>query len=334
MLNFLISNYTSIPIILICAVLLDLILGDPYYFPHPVRLMGKLITAEEKISRKMAKTGKSLKICGFLIAVFNTVAVYLLIFFLLNFLKKYKAVYFCLSVWICYTCIAARCLQKEAIKVIKALQKSPEEGRLQLSGIVGRDTKNLSEENIIKACIETVAENTSDGIIAPIFFIIVFGAAGGITYKIINTMDSMLGYKNEKYADLGFCAAKLDDAANYLPSRFCAILMLAGSLFYFDKRNSIKRGFKIWLRDKRNHLSPNSAQSESAAAGILGIRLGGPSFYGGKLIEKPFIGEQIHSIDTNSVKRCIRLMYAAEFLLITIYTVCAIFLPYFLKNGL
>ena len=321
---FFLSHYADPFFILLSAVLLDLVLGDPYALPHPVKLMGFAVKVEEKLARKAAKTGRGLKVCGLCIACFNTVFVFCLFFFLSECIKRYPAVYFCLSVWFCYTCIAARCLQKEACKVFYALEKGIGEGRRQVANIVGRDTETLTEAGIIRSCVETVAENTGDGVIAPLLFIIFFGTAGGMAYKMINTMDSMLGYKNEKYGDLGFFAAKLDDAANYIPARLCALLMIAGSVFTFDRQNRLKNGFRVWRRDRKKHPSPNSAHPESAAAGLLGIKLGGPNFYGSILSDKPYIGDELKPIEKSDIKRCIKLMYAAEVLLLILYGLCTL----------
>lgn len=312
--------YFSNIVIIFFAFILDSILGDPYFLPHPVKLIGFIIALEDNIARKISKNGLGLKICGFFIVVFNVVFSFAGTFFILRFLQAYKYVYFFLSVWLSYTCIAARCLHNEAFKVKKALSKDVVLARKQLSKIVGRDTQFLSEENIVKACIETVTENTSDGVIAPILFMIFFGTAGGIAYKTVNTMDSMLGYKNEKYRNLGFFAAKFDDIVNFIPARLTAILMLLSSFFCFYKLSSIKRGIKIWLRDCRKHLSPNSAHPESVAAGLLGIQLGGVNCYGGKPVEKPFIGDNINTATISDISSVVILMYASEILLLLLYT--------------
>ena len=217
------------------------------------------------------------------------------------------------------------------------MQVSLEEGRKQVANIVGRDTESLDKKGVSRACVETIAENTSDGVIAPLFFMMLLGPAGGIAYKAVNTMDSMLGYKNEKYADLGFFPAKIDDIINYVPARLSALLILAGSFFcnlrrpaqncsqkrisnkIMPKLAAIKRGFKIWRRDCRKHSSPNSAHPESAASGLLGLKLGGPNYYGGVLVEKPFIGDELFEIEDEDIKRCIQLMYASEIFMFGLY---------------
>lgn len=323
--------------VLFFAIILDFILGDPYSFPHPVKFIGSLIKKEEALARFCFRSHRGLKFAGLLIVVFNLGFTFYLVFFFLKLLYPYKVLYLIFAVWVSYTCLAARCLQKESIKVFKALRISLEEGRRQIANIVGRDTESLDKKGVSRACVETIAENTSDGVIAPLFFMMLLGPAGGIAYKAVNTMDSMLGYKNEKYADLGFFPAKIDDLVNYLPARLSALLILAGSFFcklreqgqdgsqkkasskIMSKLAVIKTGFKIWRRDCRKHSSPNSAHPESAAAGLLGLRLGGPNYYGGVLVDKPFIGDEFFEIEDEDIKRCIQLMYASELLLFGLY---------------
>jgi adenosylcobinamide-phosphate synthase len=179
--------------------------------------------------------------------------------------------------------------------------------------IVGRDTERLDEEGIAKAAVETVAENTSDGVIAPLLFLFIGGPTLGIIYKAVNTMDSMMGYKNERFIDFGRCAARLDDVFNFIPSRFSAILMII-SAYLGGSSFSGKKAYFIWKRDRRNHTSPNSAQCESAVAGALSIRLGGPSYYFGKLYEKPFIGDDIRPVKPGDIGLTNRLMFISELL--------------------
>ena len=300
---------------ILIAILVDLILGDPYSFPHPVKLMGEIISLEEKLARKISKCGKGLKFAGFLISILNIFLAFILPYFLLKALGKLGIIYHIVNIYLIYTCIAARCLHKEAMKIYRALDKGIKEARHQLSFIVGRDTKNLTEEEIIRADVETVAENTADGVIAPLFYIMLFGAPGGLMYKMVNTMDSMLGYKNEKYKDLGFFPAKIDDIFNYIPARITGFLMCLSSIFKFD----IKNGFKIMFRDRKKHASPNSAYSEAAVAGLLNIQLGGNSTYFGKTVEKPTIGDNIKAIERDDIKSTIEIMYRTEVLLILLY---------------
>ena len=202
--------------------------------------------------------------------------------------------YFAVSAFFCWQCFAARCLMTEAKKVVTCLEKEGlAAGRRQVGMLVGRDTDSLTEPQVVKAAVETVAENTSDGVVAPLCWMALLGAPGGLFYKAINTMDSMVGYKNEKYLHFGRAAAKLDDAVNYVPARLSALAMIASAfLLKLDGKNA----FRIWRRDRRNHASPNSAQTESACAGALGVQLGGNASYFGKLYEKPTIGDPIRPI--------------------------------------
>ncbi len=300
---------------IILGVILDFAIGDPYSFPHPVKLMGRIISFEEKIARKITKSKKGLKFSGFIIVIVNISIGFFMPYILLKSIRQYKTIYTIVNTYLIYTCIAARCLHDEAIKVSKALDIGIEEARTRLSYIVGRETKNLSEEEIIRATVETVAENTSDGVIAPLFYIIFLGASGGLAYKFVNTMDSMLGYKNEKYIDLGFFPAKVDDIFNYIPARITGVFMCIGSIFRFNIRN----GFKIMIRDRKNHKSPNCAYPEGAVAGLLDIQLGGDNYYHGKLVKKPNIGDKIKKISRADIRNTIEIMYRSEMVFLLIY---------------
>ncbi|WP_353092676.1 adenosylcobinamide-phosphate synthase CbiB [Tissierella praeacuta] len=302
----------------IFAVILDFIIGDPYSFPHPVKLMGKIISLEEGIVRKITQSKKGLKISGFIIVIVNILLGFFIPYLLLGFIRQYKILHIIVNTYLIYTCIAARCLHDEAMKVSKALDIGIEEARTRLSYIVGRETKNLSEEEIIRATVETVAENTSDGVIAPLFYIMLLGAPGGLAYKFINTMDSMLGYKNEKYMDLGFFPANVDDIFNYIPARITGLFMCISSTFKFN----IKNGYKVMIRDRKNHKSPNCAYPEGAVAGLLGIQLGGNNYYHGKLFEKPTIGDRIKNINKVDINNTIEIMYRSEILFLIIYIAC------------
>lgn len=310
---------------LIVAVILDFLIGDPYNFPHPVKLMGKIIELEERFVRKYFRSKTEFKIAGLFIVIINILLGFFPIYLILNIIKVNKILYNLVSIYLIYTCIAAKGLSNEANKVLNKLDSSVEEARVQLSYIVGRDTQNLDEDEIIKATIETVAENTSDGVIAPLFYIVLLGVPGGFVYKFVNTMDSMLGYKNDKYMDLGFFPAKTDDLFNLIPSRLTAMLMNISSI----RRFNMKMGFKILMRDKRNHKSPNSGYPESAVAGLLGIQLGGSSYYHGVLVEKPAIGDKEVDIDKTHISNTIEIMYRT---LISFLFLCMFFtIVYFLK---
>ena len=260
---------------LLIGFLLDVCIGDPYNFPHPIRLIGKLISALERMIRKKCSNLRRGGVVLVLAVLFVSALIpfiLLLICYRIHLILGIAAE----SILICYL-LAARNLRDESMKVCRAVENGDTEGaRKAVSMIVGRDTAVLDRDGIIRAAVETVAENTSDGVTAPLFYIAFFGAVGGSFYKAANTMDSMIGYKNEKYAELGRSAARLDDVLNFIPSRLSALLMIAVcSLLRFDAKNA----FRIWRRDRRKHASPNSAQTESACAGALHLRLAGDAWY-------------------------------------------------------
>ena len=299
--------------------LLDCLLGDPLGAAHPVVLMGRLISVlEKKLRARCLKTPKGERTAGFMMALLVpciSVLAGLLLLFLAWLVHPWA--YFALSAFLCWQCLAARCLMLEAKKVVIALQREGlDAGRRQVSMLVGRDTQNLTGEQVVKATVETVAENTSDGVVAPLFWMALLGAVGGLFYKAVNTMDSMVGYKNEKYLHFGRCAAKLDDAVNYVPSRLSALAMIgAAFLLGLDGQSA----WRIWRRDRRNHASPNSAQTESACAGALNEQLGGNASYFGTLYEKPTIGDPVRPIEGADVDRACRLMYGTSVLLLLVY---------------
>ncbi len=313
---------------------IDCILGDPAWILHPVVLIGKLISLSEKVLRKLfAKTDRGAFCAGLLMAVLVPIlsaSVCFGILFGLYLLSPWA--YFAMSSIMCWQCFAARCLAKEANKVTKALEtEGLEAGRKQIAMLVGRDTQTLSEEQVLKATVETVAENASDGVIAPMLFMVLFGAVGGFFYKAVNTMDSMVGYKNDRYLYFGRAAAKLDDAMNFLPSRMSALAMIAvAPLVKLDGKNA----FRIWKRDRRKHASPNSAQTESVAAGALHVELAGPASYFGKLVEKPAIGDDDRPIERADVNRTNRLMYGASLLLLILFEAILLSIAFFGGPGL
>ena len=216
----------------------------------------------------------------------------------------------------CYYLLAAKCLRDESMKVYHALSNhDTERARTAVSMIVGRDTQNLDEYGIIRAAVETVAENTSDGVTAPMLYIALGGAVGGFLYKAVNTMDSMLGYRNEKYQEIGFFPAKTDDVLNYLPSRITALVMIISAYLL---RLDGKKAFQIWKRDRRNHASPNSAQTEAVCAGALDVRLAGDAYYFGELHKKPYIGDDDRPIEAEDIRRANRLMYLTSVIILLI----------------
>lgn len=292
------------------AILVDFILGDPYSFPHPVKAMGSLIDFEDRLIRGRVRGGRKLRLAGFLVAIFNIILSFSVGYIILKLLTPLSIIRRIVKIYIIYTCLSAKSLDYEAGKVYNALGQGLERARYQLSFIVGRDTSNLDMDSIVRATIETVAENTSDGIIAPLFFILLLGAPGGLMYKMVNTMDSMLGYKNEKYIDFGRYPALIDDLYNYIPARITGIFMCLSSLLRYDFKN----GFRIMLRDRRNHASPNAGYPEAAVAGLLGIELGGSNIYQGILVEKPTIGDEINKIRDEYIKDTVNIMYRTEML--------------------
>ena len=308
MIEFLLLNLISIGI----AIVVDFIIGDPYGFPHPVIYMGKLISTLEKYFRKKAKNQKELKKYGGFIFLILILTTYMLSFVIVRIFSFNKIFYILVNSFLLYTTVAAKCLKIESEKVYKALEdKDISKARLMLSYIVGRDTTTLEESEIVRAAVETVAENASDGVIAPLFYGIIGGAPLAMMYKAINTMDSMLGYLTEKYKYIGYFPAKLDDIANFIPARITGIAMCISSPIV---GGNIIKSVKIMIRDRKNHKSPNCAYPEGAAAGAMGIRLGGTNIYFGEVIEKPTIGDNIKTINRKHIKECNKLMIASEIL--------------------
>lgn len=301
-------NYMIPAIPLILGFLLDCIIGDPYNMPHPIKLIGRLIAGLEKLVRRRMK---NLRAGGVMLALTVISLSALIPFALLVFCYRINVILgIAVETVLCCYMLAARCLRNESMKVFKAaVSCDTAAARKAVSMIVGRDTAVLDRDGIIRAAVETVAENTSDGVTAPLFYMGIGGAVGGFFYKAVNTMDSMIGYKDEKYADIGRFAAKLDDVLNYIPSRLTALLMaLTAPLFRLDGRNA----YRIWKRDRMKHASPNSAQTESACAGALHVRLAGDAWYFGKLHKKQYIGDDDRPIEAEDIRRANRLMYSAS----------------------
>lgn len=299
--------------------ILDMIFGDPHGFPHPVRLMGGLISALEKRLLDMGnrnpdrelKNGKFLAAAVLLSVSAVSSAVFIAAYFAHPILGA------CAEAFMTYQILAAKSLKSESMKVFDRLEHDDLSGaRKAVSMIVGRDTDNLDAEGVTKAAVETVAENTSDGVVAPMLYCAVGGPVLGLMYKAVNTMDSMIGYKNDKYLYFGRAAAKLDDAANFLPARISAVFMLFSAFIGgFDFKNALR----IYKRDRLKHSSPNSAHTEAVCAGALGVRLAGDAVYFGKTVKKPFIGEALRKIEPEDIRRANRLMYFTAW---TAETVC------------
>ena len=309
---------------LVMGYILDLIFGDPYWMPHPVRFIGNLISILEKVIRRfMPKTKRGEYIGGIILTVM-VVSISMVIPLVIILMAKSINTYLALTVetFMCYQILATKSLKVESMKVYDELEKNDlPSARKAVSMIVGRDTKDLTFSGVAKAAVETVAENTSDGIIAPMIFIAIGGAPMGFFYKAINTMDSMVGYKNEKYMNFGRFAAKLDDVVNYLPARISAYEMILSSFFL---RYDYKNAFKIYKRDRYNHASPNSAQTESVCAGALDVQLAGNAYYFGKLYEKPTIGDDIREINYDDIMKANRLLYCTSIISIVIISVIKI----------
>ena len=297
---------------------IDLIVGDPHSIPHPVIFIGKLISAIEKVVRKIfPKTVRGENVAGgvlWLLVVAISTAVPALLLWLCYGLNTWLGL--TLESIMCAQIFATKSLKDESMKVCDALKSGDiEKSRYAVSMIVGRDTANLDDKAVARAAVETVAENTSDGIVAPLLFLAIGGAPLGFFYKAVNTMDSMLGYVEMPYKNIGLVPAKMDDVMNFIPARFSAFLMLMGGWIL---RLDVKNGWKVFKRDRFNHASPNSAQTESVCAGLLGLRLAGDAWYHGELHKKKYIGDALREIEYEDIPRTCRLLYATAILALII----------------
>lgn len=297
---------------------LDMLLGDPYWLPHPIRAIGGLIgrLEESLLGKKSEEPDEAKRDAGrelingrrlVVLVLLATVTITALI--LLGAYRIHTYLGIVAEAVMTYQILAAKCLKVESMKVYDCLKKHDlEAARTAVSMIVGRDTNVLDETGVAKAAIETVAENTSDGVIAPMLYTALGGPILGFFYKAINTMDSMLGYKNNRYLHFGRAAARLDDAVNYIPARISAYLMIAAS-FMSGKAFNGRQAYRIYKRDNRKHASPNSAKTESVCAGALGIQLAGNASYFGQMVEKPYIGDNLRKVEYEDIKRVNQLMY-------------------------
>ncbi len=294
--------------------ILDLAFGDPHNFPHIIKGIGSIICTSENMSRKLCKkSSTSEKIAGTIMSMCIIILMTTLSIILLYCTYKLSILLgFIIETFIYYQLLATKSLKDESMKVYDALKdKDIMKSRYMVSMIVGRYTDNLDEEGVAKAAVETVAENTADGIIGPMFYMVIGGAPLAIAYKAINTLDSMIGYKNNKYINFGKFAAKVDDIASYIPARLASYLMIAAS---YVLGLDTKSGYRIYKRDKYNHASPNSAHTEAVAAGVLGIQLAGDTYYFGKLYKKPTIGDDCRKIEIEDIVRVNKLLYVSSFL--------------------
>ena len=310
------------PLSLLIGWLLDLMVGDPQRLPHPVVWFGKMIAAcERKLNR-----GTNRKLKGALTAVGLILFVFVFTWMLRKVLDTY-ALYLFDAIAIFY-CLAGTTLIREVRAVFLALDRSLDEGRRQVARIVGRDTSELSAQEVRTAALETLAENLSDGVIAPLFWLAILGTPGMLAYKMVNTLDSMVGYKTDRYRDFGCWAAHIDDIANYIPARLTALLMLT---FSPPKLGGVRGGLnrlKFVRKYGRNHASPNSGYPEAALAAILDCRFGGPHYYFGELFDKPYIGTNGRPLTTEDMRKAVRVNRTAEVLMVAIVLLCQ--LPFFL----
>lgn len=301
---------------IVIGFIIDFFVGDPHAIPHPVVAIGKLISFLDRKLRIGDSDKRDILWGVWTVLIVSAVSIAVPSFILWVMWKIHPVAYLAVNSIMCAQIVAARELVRECSAVEKALEKGDVEGaREAVSYVVGRDTEALDKEGICRAAVETIAENGSDGVIAPLFWMFLFGAVGGFFYKAVNTMDSMLGYKNEKYLYFGRATAKTDDFVNFIPSRISALLMIASCpLCHLDGKNALR----IFRRDRFKHKSPNAAQTESVFAGALNVRLNGPAFYGGVLHEKEYLGDDTRPIAPADIKKSGHLMYTASFMMLII----------------
>ena len=306
------------------AYVLDLIFGDPQNVVHPVQVIGKIISAGEKVLlRKKYKF-----LAGAVLNIF-TVSITYTLMYLISKSVKISVFFMIIEIYLMYTIFSINSLAREGNRVYRILKEGDiEKARKDLSYLVSRDTEMMDEKMIIRSTMETISENTVDGIVAPMFYMFLGGMPLAMTYKAINTLDSMVGYKNEKYMDFGKFSAKVDDAANFIPARITGILIVFASMILgYDYKNSLK----IFLRDRKNHSSPNSAHSEASVAGALGVQFGGKVSYFGKEIDKPTIGDKTKEFELEDIRKNIRIMYVTSFLSLVIFSLIFTGAYFFIK---
>jgi cobalamin biosynthesis protein cobD len=300
------------------AYILDLIFGDPQNIIHPVQIIGKIISLGEKILLK-EKSGSRYKFfAGIILNIFVVSITYGLTCLIYK-SSKISGVFTLIEIYLMYTVFSVNSLAREGNRVYNILKEGNiEKARKDLSYLVSRDTETMDEKMIIRSTMETISENTVDGIVAPMFYMFLGGLPLAMTYKAINTLDSMVGYKNEKYMDFGKFSAKIDDVANFIPARITGFLIVAASMIL---RYNYKNSLKIFIRDRKNHSSPNSAHAEASVAGALGVQFGGRVSYFGKEADKPTIGDKIKDFELEDIKKNIKIMYAASFLSLVLFSV-------------
>ncbi|BBM37185.1 adenosylcobinamide-phosphate synthase CbiB [Pseudoleptotrichia goodfellowii] len=295
------------------AYVLDLIFGDPQNIIHPVQIIGKLISFGEKILLK-----EKYKFFAGIILNLTVLSVTYGVNYIIFRSAKNSGIFAIIEIYLMYTIFSVNSLAREGNRVYRILKEGNiEKARKDLSYLVSRDTGTMDEKMIIRSTMETISENTVDGIVAPMFYMFIGGLPLGMTYKAINTLDSMVGYKNEKYMEFGKFSAKVDDVANFIPARITGIFIIIVSfILHYDYKNS----FKIFFRDRKNHSSPNSAHAEASVAGALGVQFGGRVSYFGKETEKPTIGDKIKDFELEDIKKNIKIMYVTSFLSLVIFS--------------
>ena len=306
------------------AYVLDLIFGDPQNVVHPVQVIGKIISTGEKILlRKKYKF-----LAGAVLNIF-TVSITYTLMYLISKSVKISMFFITIEIYLMYTIFSINSLAREGNRVYRIMKEGDiEKARKDLSYLVSRDTETMDEKMIIRSTMETISENTVDGIVAPMFYMFLGGMPLAMAYKAINTLDSMVGYKNEKYMDFGKFSAKVDDAANFIPARITGILIvLASMILGYNYKNSLK----IFIRDRKNHSSPNSAHSEASVAGALGVQFGGKVSYFGKEIDKPTIGDKTKEFELEDIRKNIRIMYVTSFLSLVIFSLIFTGAYFFIK---
>ena len=305
------------------AYVLDLIFGDPQNIIHPVQIIGKMINIGEKsLLGKKYKSDRKYKFFAGMILNITIISLTYGITYLIRRISENSIIFTVAEIYLMYTIFSINSLAREGNRVYNILKEGNiERARKDLSYLVSRDTGTMDEKMIIRSTMETISENTVDGIVAPMLYMFLGGLPLSMTYKAINTFDSMVGYKNEKYMDFGKFSAKLDDVANFIPARITGILIVIASMILgYDYKNSLK----IFIRDRKNHSSPNSGHAEAGVAGALGVQFGGRVSYFGKEVDKPVIGDKIKDFELEDIKKNIKIMYVASFLSLAVFSVISV----------
>ena len=305
------------------AYVLDLIFGDPQNIIHPVQVIGKMISSGEKyLLGKRHESDRKYKFFAGMILNITVISVTYAVTYLIYKSSENSIIFTVAEIYLMYTIFSINSLAREGNRVYNILKEGNiERARKDLSYLVSRDTGTMDEKMIIRSTMETISENTVDGIVAPMLYMFLGGLPLSMTYKAINTFDSMVGYKNEKYMDFGKFSAKLDDVANFIPARITGILIVIASMILgYDYKNSLK----IFIRDRKNHSSPNSGHAEAGVAGALGVQFGGRVSYFGKEVDKPVIGDKIKDFELEDIKKNIKIMYVASFLSLAVFSVISV----------